>query len=68
MRALRWVVVVAALAVVLFPFYWMVNTSLKPQTEIFRSPPTFASSSWSLDAYATVLTQRPVGRYPAPAA
>src|SRR4029077_3832307 len=39
------------------------NTSLKPQTEIFLTPPTFASSSWSLDAYKTVLTQRPVGRY-----
>ena len=63
MRTLRWIVALAALAVVLFPFYWMDNTSLKPQTEIFRSPPTFASASWSLDAYATVLTQRPVGRY-----
>ncbi len=60
---LRWIVALAALAVVLFPFYWMVNTSLKPPTEIFLSPPTFASADWSLDAYATVLTQRPVGRY-----
>jgi ABC-type glycerol-3-phosphate transport system permease component len=59
----RWTVILAALAIVLFPFYWMVNTSLKPATEIFLSPPTFASVHWSLDAYATVLTQRPVGRY-----
>ena len=59
----RWIVVLTVLAVALFPFYWMVNTSLKPATEIFLSPPTFASSSWSLDAYATVLTQRPVARY-----
>jgi multiple sugar transport system permease protein len=59
----RWAVVALALAVVLFPFYWMVNTSLKPATEIFLSPPTFASPNWSLDAYVTVLTQRPVARY-----
>jgi len=60
---LRWAIALAALAVVLFPFYWMVNTSLKPASEIFLSPPTFYSSQWSLDAYVTVLTQRPVARY-----
>ena len=60
---LRWGVAMAALAIVVFPFYWMVNTSLKPTTEIFLSPPTFFSSQWSLDAYVTVLTQRPVARY-----
>ena len=63
MKWARWVIALIALAVVVFPFYWMLNTSLKPPTEIFLSPPTFVSSHWSLDAYATVLTQRPVGRY-----
>jgi multiple sugar transport system permease protein len=62
-RWAHWAVAIAALAIVVFPFYWMVNTSLKPASEIFVSPPTFASAQWSLDAYATVLTQRPVGRY-----
>jgi multiple sugar transport system permease protein len=61
--ALRWALTLAALAVVIFPFYWMVNTSLKPASEIFVSPPTFLSTQWSLDAYMTVLTQRPVARY-----
>jgi ABC-type glycerol-3-phosphate transport system permease component len=61
--AIRWAVALAALAIVMFPFYWMVNTSLKPASEIFLSPPTFASPNWSLDAYTTVLTQRPVARY-----
>ena len=60
---LQWTVALIALTVVVFPFYWMLNTSLKPASEIFLSPPTFASANWSLDAYATVLTQRPVGRY-----
>jgi ABC-type glycerol-3-phosphate transport system permease component len=60
---LRWLVTLLALVAVVFPFYWMLNTSLKPASEIFLSPPTFASAKWSLDAYATVLTQRPVGRY-----
>ena len=60
---LQWTVTLIALMVVVFPFYWMLNTSLKPASEIFLSPPTFVSANWSLDAYATVLTQRPVGRY-----
>jgi ABC-type glycerol-3-phosphate transport system permease component len=60
---LRWLVTLVALVVVVFPFYWMLNTSFKPASEIFLSPPTFASANWSLDAYATVLTRRPVGRY-----
>ena len=59
----RWSIALAALLLVAFPFYWMVNTSLKPASEIFLSPPTFASTNWSLDAYTTVLTKRPVGRY-----
>ena len=60
---LRWMAACAALLIVLFPFYWMLNTSLKPATEIFLSPPTFVSRHWSLDAYATVLAQRPIARY-----
>jgi ABC-type glycerol-3-phosphate transport system permease component len=59
----RWAMVLVALVMVVFPFYWMINTSLKPASEIFLSPPTFISSNWSLDAYVTVLTQRPFARY-----
>ena len=59
----RWALVLVALVIVVFPFYWMVNTSLKPASEIFLSPPTFISSNWSLDAFVTVLTQRPFARY-----
>ena len=60
---LLWSVVVVALAVTLFPFYWMLNTSLKPGSEIFASPPTFVSAQWTLDAYSTIFRERPVGRY-----
>jgi multiple sugar transport system permease protein len=59
----RWVLVLVSLFLVVFPFYWMVNTSLKPASEIFLSPPTFISPNWSLDAYVTVLTERPFARY-----
>ena len=62
-QALLWCATLVALAFVLFPFYWMLNTSLKPPSEVFASPPTFFSSHWSLDAYAAVFSTRPVGRY-----
>lgn len=60
---LAWGGMCVLLAVTVFPFYWMVNTSLKPQSEIFQSPPTFFSFSWTLDAYGRVLATRAVGRY-----
>lgn len=62
-QALLWIVAICALAVTLFPFYWMLNTSLKPAAEVFASPPTFVSAHWSLDAYHAVLANRPVARY-----
>jgi ABC-type glycerol-3-phosphate transport system permease component len=62
-RALMWTIALVALAVTLFPFYWMLNTSLKPAPEVFASPPTFGSVHWSLDAYASLLSGRPIARY-----
>ena len=62
-QALLWIAALLALAVTLFPFYWMLNTSLKPAPEVFVSPPTFVSAHWSLDAYSTLLATRPVARY-----
>jgi len=59
----RGVLIAVALAATLFPFYWMVNTSLKPGTEVFLSPPTFFSRNWSFDAYRIVFETRPMGRY-----
>ncbi len=61
--AALWIIAIAAAAVMIFPFYWMVNTSLKPTPEVFASPPTFISSHWSLDAYRTIFETRSIGRY-----
>ena len=62
-HALLWIATLIALVVTIFPFYWMLNTSLKPPVEIFASPPTFVSAHWSLGAYETIFSTRPVGRY-----
>ncbi|HEV7277511.1 MAG TPA: carbohydrate ABC transporter permease [Devosiaceae bacterium] len=62
-RLLRWIVLFAALIIMLFPIYWMVNTALKPSTQVFESPPTFFSTAWSLDAFFALFESRPIGRY-----
>jgi ABC-type glycerol-3-phosphate transport system permease component len=58
-----WIALALALVVVLFPLYWMINTSLKPNDEIFQSPPSFVSAQWSLQAYGEVFRTRPIARY-----
>jgi len=58
-----WIALAVSLAVALFPIYWMLNTSLKPSSEIFRSPPSFVSAQWSLEAYGEIFRTRPIARY-----
>lgn len=63
LRTLEWAVLLAALIIMLFPIYWMINTSLKPSGEVFQSPPTFFSWNWSLDAFVSLFATRPIGQY-----
>lgn len=60
---LRWTGLALAVVIALFPFYWMLNTALKPPSEVMRSPPDFISPNWSLAGFRTVLTERPVLRW-----
>jgi multiple sugar transport system permease protein len=61
--AMIWVWMLLALAATIFPFYWMLNTSLKPQSEVFQSPPTFVSANWTLASYLKIWASRLIGRY-----
>jgi ABC-type glycerol-3-phosphate transport system permease component len=58
-----WTGMLLLLGVTVFPFYWMVNTSFKPQSEVFQAPPTFVSTSWTLASYARIWETRAMGRY-----
>ncbi|HZQ60169.1 MAG TPA: carbohydrate ABC transporter permease [Casimicrobiaceae bacterium] len=62
-QALLWLVTGMALVITVFPFYWMLNTSLKPATDVFLSPPTFGPSRWTLDAYTSLFAHKPMARY-----
>lgn len=50
-RALAYAVLLAAAAVCLLPFGWMALTSLKPEAEIFRTPPTWLPGQWMWGNY-----------------
>jgi multiple sugar transport system permease protein len=39
----------------LIPLFWMVSTSLKPQSQIFQKPPVLFPSSPQLDSYRSIL-------------
>ena len=49
---------------VLIPLLWLLSTSLKgPAEDIFLSPPSLLPAQPSLQAYGTLFSQSPMGRY-----
>lgn len=62
--ALRYVLLLAVLALTVGPFLWQLSTSLKAMTEdIYTSPPTFLPSDPTLDNYSRVAKTIPVWEY-----
>ncbi|AXG81578.1 carbohydrate ABC transporter permease [Streptomyces paludis] len=49
--AFLYTVLVAMSVVALFPIYWMLNTSLKSNAEIYRIDPTFWPETFTLESY-----------------
>lgn len=49
--------------VMLFPFIWMVFTSLKPPSEIFIYPPELFPRNWRFENYLEVWTAAPFGKF-----
>ncbi|KUF10868.1 carbohydrate ABC transporter permease [Pseudoponticoccus marisrubri] len=46
-----------------FPLVWMIVTSLKPQSELFRIPPTWIPESVTFEHYWRLLSETPFLRY-----
>jgi multiple sugar transport system permease protein len=57
------VVIAAGAATMILPFLWMVSTSLKPESEIFRFPPVWIPGEWMWDNYREAMQAAPFGRY-----
>jgi multiple sugar transport system permease protein len=56
------ILIVGALTMIL-PFLWMLSTSLKPESEIFRFPPTWFPNLWKWANYSEAMSAAPFGRY-----
>jgi multiple sugar transport system permease protein len=59
----RLALIVLALLITLLPVYWMVNTSLKNQVEVFASPPSLWPQNLTFANYVNLFTRRHLGTY-----
>src|SRR3954447_8408962 len=57
------VVLLVAVFIALFPFYWMVITSVKTLNDAIKNPPDFFPLHWHWENYKQALQQAPFGRY-----
>lgn len=62
-KALLYLVLVLGTITSLFPFYWMIKSSLVDVANIFEIPPKLLPTEPRLGNYATALTQYPFGRF-----
>lgn len=62
-RALLYVGLVVGGLAMLFPFAWMVSTSLKPDLAVFQTPPQLIPKPFQPSNYSTVVHVFPVWRF-----
>lgn len=61
-RGIFWVILGVALFSILFPFYWMVTSSMKNLVELFGRQPVFFPSQIHLEAYRILFFEQGFGR------
>lgn len=62
-RIAKVTVLVAFLLIIIFPFYWILITSLKPVSEIFNVPITFFPNTFTTENYRDLFSELDFGRY-----
>ncbi len=60
-ESLFYAALLAMLAAVVFPFYWMVKTSMDTGSGLFTYPPRFLPNSYALEGYRAALRDTPIG-------
>lgn len=63
LRTLLYLLLAAGAAAMLFPFAWMVSTSLKPDLGVFATPPQLIPHPFKPDNYSRVAHVFPVWRF-----
>ncbi len=62
-RRVSLVIIVAGAAAVLLPLAWMISTSFKPESEVFRTPIEWVPSTVRTENYSEAVTLIPFWRY-----
>jgi multiple sugar transport system permease protein len=57
------IILLIVVILALFPFYWMVITSVKTLNDAIKNPPDFVPLHWHWENYKQALQQAPFGRY-----
>lgn len=63
LRSIGCFVALIGALIIFIPLLWMISTSLKPSSEIFKLPPKIFPSEWKWSNYADVWEKVPFGRY-----
>ena len=63
LRVLNVILKAIVVVIFIFPFYWMVSTSLKDLTEALQFPPTLIPSSLHWENYSHVFEVVPIAQY-----
>lgn len=61
-RVLFWIILVAVVFSILFPFYWMLSSSMKNLMELFGRRPVFFPRKIHFDAYRILFSELGFGR------
>ena len=62
-NAIRYIMGILISAIIIFPLYWMFISSVKSQSEILLSVPTFWPAEWHFENYTDVFRRANFGRY-----
>ncbi len=62
-RFLLYLLLLVSCAIMLLPFFWMVTTSFKEESEVLRMPPQWFPKDWLWRNYIKAWNVAPFGRY-----
>ena len=60
---IKYFLLVVFAIITLFPFYWMIASSLKSSFEVIQTPPTMVPEKFMLGNFSTALAMAPFLRY-----
>lgn len=60
---IKWIILIAGGITMVFPFYWMIITSVKIQSEVMKIPPVLFPTKITFERYGRVIGELQFGRF-----